>query len=122
MNKNDIYNIIEKQKVVLFRKYAEAESVVDKRMKIKNDGVSYSGMDFIKYIPNASDKTQYAKSRGHYWSDVEILYFGETNCFGLDSFIYKRQARTETGKHIKTAFKILNNVECGVQNFKKERA
>ena len=121
MNKYDIYEIIKSKKINLFKQYAEAESVCDKRMKIQNDGVSYSGMDFIKYIPDASDKTLYAKKMGYYWSDIEILYFGESNygldSYGLDHFINKRPARTETGKHIKSVFRILNSVESDVNDF-----
>ena len=50
MNKSNINEIIENHKIDLFTKYAEAESKVDARMKIQNDGVSYSGKNFIKYI------------------------------------------------------------------------
>ena len=121
MNKHDIYKIIKSKKINLFKQYAEAESVLDKRMKIQNDGISYSGMDFIKYIPDATDRTSDAKKRGHYWSDMEIVYFGESNygldSFGLDELVYKREARTEKGKHIKTVFKILNSVESDVYDF-----
>ena len=121
MNKYDIYEILKSKRINLFKQYAEAESVLDKRMKIQNDGVSYSGMDFIKYIPDASDRTLYAKKRGHYWSDIEIVYFGESNygldSFGLDELVYKRQARTETGKHIQSVFRILNSIESDVNNF-----
>jgi len=121
MNKHDIYEIIKSKRINLFKQYAEAESVLDKRMKIQNDGVSYSGMDFIKYIPDESDRNLYAKKRGHYWSDIEIVYFGETNygldSFGIDRLVYKRQARTETGKHIQSVFRILNSIESDVNNF-----
>ena len=121
MNKHDIYKIIKSKKINLFKQYAEAESVLDKRMKIQNDGISYSGMDFIKYIPDVTDRTSDAKKRGHYWSDMEIVYFGESNygldSFGLDELVYKREARTEKGKHIKTVFKILNSIESDVYDF-----
>ena len=122
MNKNDVYQIIEEQKIFLFKKYAEAESVLDKRMKIQNDGVSYSGMDFIKYVPDKTDRNESAKSRGYYWPDVCILYFGKQSSYGLDDFIIKREARTTTGQHIRSAFRVLNNVECNVQTFKKGKA
>ena len=52
MNKNDVYAILDEQRVTLFSKYCESESKVDKRLTIQNDGVAYSGMDFIKYVPN----------------------------------------------------------------------
>ena len=121
MNKYDIYQIIKSKKINLFKLYAEAESVLDKRMKIQNDGVAYSGMDFIKYIPDQTDRTTKSKKYGYIWSDIEIVYFGESNygldSYGLDNFINKREARTETGKHIKSVFRILNSVESDVNDF-----
>jgi len=121
MNKYDIYNIIKTKKIILFKEYAEAESVLDKRMTIQNDGVSYSGMDFIKYIPDETDRTEKSKKYGYFWSDMEIVYFGESNygldSFGLDNFIYKREARSELGKHVKSVFKVLNAIESDVNDF-----
>ena len=43
MNKNDVYAILDEQRVALFSKYCESESKVDKRLTIQNDGVAYSG-------------------------------------------------------------------------------
>ena len=121
MNKYDIYNIIKAKKIILFKEYAESESVLDKRMTIQNDGVAYSGMDFIKYIPDETDRTEKSKKYGYFWSDMEVVYFGESNygldSFGINDFIHKREARTETGKHIKSVFRVLNSIESDVNDF-----
>jgi hypothetical protein len=118
MNKSNINEIIENHKIDLFTKYAEAESKVDARMKIQNDGVSYSGKNFIKYIPDETDRTEKAKKRGEYWSDLEILYWGKNDLpYGTDSFILKREARTTVGQHIKSIFRTLNSIESDVQYF-----
>ena len=118
MNKSNINQIIQNHKIDLLETYAKAESVVDARMKVQNDGVSYSGKNFIKYIPDESDKTLSAKSKGHYWSDVVILYWDKNDLpYGTDSFILKREARTTVGQHIKSIFRTLNSIECDVQDF-----
>ena len=103
MNKQNIYDILKRQKIILFKKYVEAESKADPRMKAKNDGVSYSGANFIKYVPDETDRTKKAKSFGYYdGEDLEILYWDDTEfSYGTEEFVFKREARTPLG------FKIL---------------
>tara|TARA_E500000318_G_C3392270_1_gene146436 strand:- start:43 stop:501 length:459 start_codon:yes stop_codon:yes gene_type:complete len=118
MNKQNIYDILERQKVILFKKYVKAESKADPRMKAKNDGVSYSGANFIKYVPDETDRTKKAKSYGYYWSDVEILYWDDNEfSYGTEEFVFKREARTPLGQHIRSVFRVLNLVEQDVQAF-----
>ena len=121
MNKQDMYSILNENRINLFQKYCEAESSVDKRLTIKNDGVAYSGQNFIKFVPNEADR------KNHYWSDVIIIYWGKkTSCgsmaFGMSEFILKRDAKTKIGQHIKSTFEVLGWVEGDVANHKKERA
>ena len=118
MNKQNIYDILKRQKVILFKKYVEAESKADPRMKAKNDGVSYSGANFIKYVPDETDRTKKAKSFGYYWSDLEILYWDDTEfSYGTEEFVFKREARTPLGQHIRSVFRVLNLVEQDVKAF-----
>ena len=62
MNKQDVYSILNENRINLFQKYCEAESSVDKRLTIKNDGVAYSGQNFIRFVPNEADRKK------HFWS------------------------------------------------------
>ena len=118
MNKQDMYSILNENRINLFQKYCEAESSVDKRLTIKNDGVAYSGMDFIKYVPNEEDRKK------QWYPDVVILYWGKNDCggtstFGLVDFVISREPKTELGKHVRSVFRVLANVECAVRNVKK---
>jgi len=119
MKKSDVYEIIEEKKISLWKLYVEEEGKADPRMKAKNDGSSYSGMDFIKYVPDETDQTEQNKKRGYWWgSEVYIFYWGDktlTLPYGADKFIYGRTPRTETGKHIKSVLKIINSIESDVQ-------
>ena len=40
----------------------------------------------------------------------------------MSEFIHKRTAKTKIGQHIKSAFRVLGNVEGDVANHKKGRA
>lgn len=121
MNKQDVYAILNENRINLFQKYCEVESAVDKRLTIQNDGKAYGGQNFIKFVPNKADRKK------HYWSDVAIIYWGQkSSCgsmaFGMSEFIHKRDAKTKTGQHIKSVFRVLGNVEGDVANHKKGRA
>ena len=121
MNKQDVYAILDENRINLFQKYCEVESAVDKRLTVQNDGKAYGGQNFIKFVPNKADRKK------HYWSDVAIIYWGKkTSCgsmaFGMSEFIDKRTAKTKTGQHIKSVFRVLGNVEGDVANHKKGRA
>ena len=117
MRKYDIETILERHKINLFRKYAEEESKQDPRMKIQINGVAYGGADFIKYVPNETDRTKESKQLGHYWSDVEIIYFDNNTSYGIDEFVRKRNALTKTGQHIRSVFRAFNWVECDIADF-----
>jgi len=121
MRKSDVYDIIEKKKISLWKLYVEEEGKADPRMKAKNDGVSYGGADFIKYVPDETDKTKDNWKRGYWWSsNMYCIYWHKDDLslpYGADSFIYGRTPRTETGKHIKSILKIINSIESDVQVF-----
>lgn len=121
MRKSDVYDIIEKKKIDLWKLYVEAEGKADPRMKAKNDGTSYGGADFIKYVPDETDKTEDNRKRGYWWSSsVYCVYWNKEDTklpYDADRFILGRPSRTETGKHIRSTFRILNYVETSVYNF-----
>jgi len=121
MKKSDVYDIIEEKKVNLWRLYVEAEGEADPRMKAQNDGHSYSGMDFIKYVPNETDKTKEAWKRGYWWSsDMYCIYWDDKTTilpYGATTFIFGRTPRTETGKYVKSVMKVINSIESDVKNF-----
>ena len=122
MNKQDVYSILDENRINLFQKYCEVESAVDKRLTVQNDGIAYGGQNFIRFVPNKADRKK------HYWSDVEIIYWGKKTSDGMchadymTRFIHRRNAKTKTGQHIKSVFKILGYVESDVFNHKKGRA
>ncbi len=121
MRKSDVYDIIEEKKLDLWKLYVEEEGKADPRMKAKNDGVSYGGADFIKYVPNETDKTKENWKRGYWWSsDVYCIYWHKNDTitpYLTDKFVLGRPPRTETGKHIKSVFKVINSIESNVQDF-----
>ncbi len=121
MRKSDVYDIIEEKKLDLWKLYVEEEGKADPRMKAKNDGVSYGGADFIKYVPNETDKTKENWKRGYWWSsDVYCIYWHKDDLslpYDADIFILGRPPRTETGKHIRSVFKMINSIESDVQAF-----
>ncbi len=121
MRKSDVYDIIEEKKLDLWKLYVEEEGKADPRMKAKNDGVSYGGADFIKYVPNETDKTKENWKRGYWWSsDMYCIYWHKNDTitpYYTDTFVLGRPPRTETGKHIKSVFKVINSIESNVQYF-----
>ena len=121
MKKSDVYDIIEEKKVNLWRLYVEEEGKADPRMKAQNDGHSYSGMDFIKYVPNETDKTTEAWKRGYWWSsDMYCIYWDDKTTImphEASTFIFGRTPRTETGKYVKSVLKVINSIESDVQLF-----
>lgn len=121
MRKSDVYDILEKNKIDLWKLYVEAEGKADPRMRAKNDGSSYGGADFIKYVPDETDKKDYYWKRGYWWSsDVYCVYWHKDDTrlpYYADQFILGRPSRTETGKHVRSALKMLNKVESSIYNF-----
>lgn len=121
MRKSDVYDIIEEKKISLWKLYVEEEGKADPRMKAKNDGVSYGGADFIKYVPDETDKTKEAWKKGYWWSSsVYCIYWDNKTTilpYGATEFIFGRTPRTETGKYVKSVFKVINSIESDVQAF-----
>jgi len=121
MRKSDVYDIIEEKKISLWKLYVEEEGKADPRMKAKNDGVSYGGADFIKYVPDETDKTKEAWKRGYFWSsNIYCIYWDDKTTilpYGATTFIFGRTPRTETGKYVKSVFKVINSIESDVQAF-----
>lgn len=121
MRKSDVYDIIEEKKISLWKLYVEEEGKADPRMKAQNDGVSYGGADFIKYVPDETDKTKENYKRGYWWSsDMYCIYWDDKTTilpYGATRFIFGRTPRTETGKYIKSVFKVINSIESDVQAF-----
>jgi hypothetical protein len=121
MRKSDVYDIIEEKKISLWKLYVEEEGKADPRMKAKNDGVSYGGADFIKYVPDETDKTKEAWKRGYFWSsNIYCIYWDDKTTilpYEATTFIFGRTPRTETGKYVKSVFKVINSIESDVQAF-----
>ena len=121
MRKSDVYDIIEEKKMDLWKLYVKEEGKADPRMKAKNDGVSYGGADFIKYVPDETDKTKENWKRGYWWSsDMYCVYWHKNDTitpYCTNTFVLGRPPRTETGKHIRSVFKVINSIESDVQYF-----
>ena len=121
MRKSDVYDIIEEKKISLWKLYVEEEGKADPRMKAQNDGFSYDGADFIKYVPDETDKTKENYKRGYWWSsEMYCIYWDDKTTilpYGVTRFIFGRTPRTETGKHIRSVFKMINSIESDIQAF-----